>query len=88
MITMTFTPKEMREFLKNTGKYEIETVSVQYSYTEYHNRVVDDVREVEIAYPIEIPVNNFIANKTYSEILKWSISSVFERELKNKLLNL
>jgi hypothetical protein len=88
MIQLHFTLHQMREFLNKTGNYNIEVVKVTYSYNEYHNKVVDEERELEIAYPKEIPLENFTANKTYVELLNWSLTSVFETELKSKLLNL
>jgi hypothetical protein len=88
MIQLHFTPHQMREFLKKRGNYNIEVIKVTYSYTEYHNKVVEEDRELEIAYPNQIPLENFTANKTYIQLLDWSLTSVFERELKEKLLNL
>jgi hypothetical protein len=88
MLSLTFSYHEMKEFLLKTDKYLIENISISYSYHEYHNKVVEDTKKFEIVYPKEIPLENFIANKTYAQLLHWSISSVFERELKNKLLNL
>lgn len=88
MIQLHFTPHQMREFLTKSGNYNIEVIKVVYSYTEYHNKVVEEERELEIAYPTEIPLENFTSNKTYVQLLDWSLTSVFERELKAKLLNL
>lgn len=88
MIQLTFTSQQMREFIGKTGIYNIESITVNYSYTEYHNRVVDEERQIEIAYPKEVPLKNFIANKTYIQLLDWSLSTVFEKVLKEKLLNL
>lgn len=88
MIHLHFTPNQMRDFLAKSGNYNIEIIKVVYSYTQYHNKVVDEERELEIAYPIEIPLENFVANKSYVQLLDWSLISVFERELKDKLLKL
>jgi hypothetical protein len=88
MIHLSFTPYQMREFLIKGGNYNIEVIKVTYSYSEYHNVVREEERELEIAYPIDIPLENFTANKTYIQLLDWSLTSVFERELKAKLLNL
>jgi hypothetical protein len=88
MIHLSFTPYQMREFLIKGGNYNIEVVKVTYSYTQYHNVIREEERELEIAYPIDIPLENFMANKTYVQLLDWSLTSVFERELKVKLLNL
>jgi ABC-type amino acid transport substrate-binding protein len=88
MIHLSFTPYQMREFLIKGGNYNIEVIKVTYSYSEYHNVVREEERELEIAHPIDIPLENFTANKTYVQLLDWSLTSVFERELKAKLLNL
>lgn len=85
---LTFTPYEMRNFLTKTENYNIEIIDVTYSYNEYHNKVVEENRQLEIAYPKEIPLENFIVNKSYVQLLDWSLTAVFERELKAKLLNL
>jgi len=88
MIQLSFTPYQMREFLTKGGNYNIEVITVTYSYSEYHNVVREEERELEIVYPNDIPLENFTANKTYVQLLDWSLTSVFERELKAKLLNL
>ncbi len=88
MIQLSFTPYQMREFLTKGGNYNIEVITVTYSYSEYHNVVREEERELEIVYPNDIPLENFTANKTYVQLLDWSLTSVFERELKSKLLNL
>ena len=89
MIHLSFTSHQMREFLTKNDVYEIRTVEYYETYSQYHNRVVDEKRTMEIAYPKEIPFDNFIAGKTsYTELVDWSVTSVFERELKAKLLNL
>jgi hypothetical protein len=88
MLSISFSSEEMREFLHKTDKYFFKVLKVSYSYSEYHNKVVDTEREIEILYPKDIPLENFLANKTYVQLLNWSLVSVFERELKIKLLNL
>jgi hypothetical protein len=88
MITLQFTVEEMRKFLTKNGKYEIQIVSVPHQWKEYHNRVMEGVRSIEIVYPTDVPLKNFIGNKDYTQMLKWSIPQVFERELKEKLLDL
>ena len=89
MIHLSFTPHQMREFLTKNDVYEIRTVEYYETYTQYHNRVVDEKRTMEIAYPKEIPFDNFIAGKeTYTDLVDWSLRFVFERELKTRLLKL
>lgn len=88
MIDLAFTNKQMRDFLTKTNNYHIEIVTVNYTYYEYHDQPIEETREIEIAYPKEIPLDNFLANKTYIQILEWSLSSVFSRELRAKLLNM
>lgn len=88
MINLTFTTQQMRNFLIKNDNYHIQVITVNYTYHEYHDKVVEETREIEIAYPKEIPLENFLANKNYSQLLEWSLSSVFSRELTNKLLNL
>jgi hypothetical protein len=88
MTQLHFTLHQMREFLTKRGVYRTDVIKVNYTYHEYHNKVVDVERELEIAYPAEIPLENFTANKTYAQLLDWSLTSVFQRELAAKLLNL
>lgn len=88
MMQLTFTQQQMRDFLNKEQKYKIQVIKVEYSYRDYHNKVVDEIRDLEIVYPIEIPLENFTANKTYVQLLYWSLTSVFERELQSKLLDL
>jgi hypothetical protein len=89
MIHLSFTPHQMREFLTKNGVYEIRTVEYYETYSEYHNKTVDEKRTMEIAYPKEIPFDNFIAGKSsYTDLIDWSLTSVFERELKARLLKL
>lgn len=88
IIGLEFTMEEMKRFLTQKGKYRIETISVPHHHTEYHNRIVEEMREIEIAYPKDIPLKNFIGNKDYNQISKWSLREVFGRELKETLLNL
>jgi hypothetical protein len=79
----------MREFLTKNGVYEIRTVEYYETYSQYHNKTVDEKRTMEIAYPKEIPFDNFIAGKSsYTDLIDWSLTSVFERELKARLLKL
>jgi regulatory protein YycH of two-component signal transduction system YycFG len=85
---LTFTSQQMRDFLIKTDKYHIQIIPVTYHYHEYHDKLIEDTRQIEIAYPKEIPLDNFLANKTYSQILEWSLTSVFNRELQSKLLSL
>jgi hypothetical protein len=75
MISIDFTFDEMRKFLSNTGKYEIEVI------------VLNDSK-IEIAYPKDIPLENFKHGKDYHQLIEWKILPVFKRELKNKILNL
>jgi hypothetical protein len=89
MTHLTFTPHRMREFLTKNDLYEIRTVEYYETYSQYHNRVVDEKRTMEIAYPKEIPFKIFIADKSsYNDLVYWSLTSVFRRELETKLLNL
>jgi hypothetical protein len=89
MILLEFSREEIIKFLTKGDIYEIRTVEYYETYNEYHNRVVDERRIMEIAYPKEIPFENFISNKTtYTELIPWGIQSVFNRELKAKLLGL
>ncbi len=89
MIQLSFTPHQMREFLTKNGVYEIRTVEYYETYSQYHNKTVDEKRTMEIAYPKEIPFDNFIAGKSsYTDLIDWSLTSVFERELKARLLKL
>jgi hypothetical protein len=79
----------MRKFLIDSGKYKIDSIDYNYQYTEYHNKVVDEVRKIDVVYPIDIPLDIFISDKSYSELTReWSTIAVFNRELKIKLLNL
>jgi hypothetical protein len=88
MITIDFTLEEMRKYLLNTGIYEIGIVKYTQAYTEYSNRILNTDKEMEIAYPKDIPLDNFINGKEYLQLSKWSIPTVFKREIKNKILNL
>jgi len=89
MIHLSFTPHQMREFLTKNGVYEIRTVEYYETYSQYHNKTVDEKRTMEIAYPKEILFDNFIAGKSsYTDLIDWSLTSVFERELKARLLKL
>jgi len=89
MAALEFSRKEMIEFLTKDDIYEVRTVDYYETYSQYHNRVVDEKRTMEIAYSKEIPFENFIANKTtYSTLIEWNIETVFGREMKAKLLNL
>jgi regulatory protein YycH of two-component signal transduction system YycFG len=79
----------MREFLTKNDVYEIKIVEYYEAYNEYHNRVVEEKRTMEIAYPKQIPFDNFIAAKEgYTDLVEWSLTSVFEREMVEKLLQL
>ena len=88
MIQLTFTRDEIIKFLNKTEIYDIRTVSVLNTYTEWHNKVVDEEVQIEIAWPKDIPLENFLANKTYHQLADWTLNSVFIRELKIKLLAL
>ena len=89
MIHLSFTPHQMREFLTKNDVYEIRTVEYYETYNEYHNRVVEEKRTMEIVYPKQIPFDNFIAGKEgYTDLVEWSLTSVFEREMIEKLLQL
>lgn len=86
---INFTQDEMKKFILKNGQYQITTVKYIHTYKEYHNRIVEEERSVEIAYPSDIDIENFVAGKSdRGHFDKWSIQSVFGRELKNKLLNL
>ena len=89
MIHLSFTPHQMREFLTKNDVYEIKIVEYYEAYNEYHNRVDEEKRTMEIAYPKQIPFDNFIAGKEgYTDLVEWSLTSVFEREMIEKLLQL
>lgn len=89
MIDIQFSQEEMKEFILKESKYEIKSVTYTHTYTEHHNRVVEEERMIEIAHPTEIPLENFLKGKDDGYTLgRWSVESVFERELKSKLLNL
>lgn len=88
MIQLTFTRDEIIKFLNKTEIYNIETVSVLNTYAEYHNKVVDKDVQIEIAWPKDLPLENFLANKTYFQLTEWTLNAVFNRELKYKLLDL
>lgn len=88
MIQLTFTRDEIIKFLNKTEIYNIETVSVPNTYNVYHNRVVEEEVQIEIVWPKDIPLENFLANKTYFQLTEWTLNSVFNRELKIKLLDL
>lgn len=88
MVQLTFTRDEIIKFLNKTEIYNIETVSVPNTYTEYHNKVVDEDVQIEIAWPKDLPLENFLANKTYFQLTEWTLNAVFSRELKYKLLDL
>jgi hypothetical protein len=86
---LEFSRIEMVAFLTKDDVYEIRTVEYYETYSEYHNRVVDVKREMEIAYPKEIPFEKFIANKsTRTQLIEWSIESVFNKKIKTKSLEL
>jgi hypothetical protein len=82
-----FTPKEMRDYLVKRG-YLIHPHTVNIVFTEAHNRVVESELDINVVIPAEIPFENFIVNKDYTELRKWSLTEVFMREFKNRLLNL
>ena len=89
IMTVNFTYDEMKKFILKNGQYQITTVKYIHTYKEYHNRVVEEERSIEIAYPSDIDIENFLAGKSErAHFDKWSITSVFGRELKNKLLDL
>lgn len=88
MVQLTFTRDEIIKFLNKTEIYNIETVVVPNTYTEYHNKVVDEDVQIEIAWPKDLPLENFLANKTYFQLTEWTLNAVFSRELKYKLLDL
>lgn len=88
MIQLMFTRDEIIKFLNKTKTYDIKIVPVINTYTEWHNKVVDEEVLIEIAWPKDIPLENFLANKTYHQLANWTINSVFTRELKIKLLSL
>lgn len=89
MIDIQFSKEEMIKFILKNGQYQITTVKYTHTYTEYHNRIVEEERSIEIAYPSDIDIQNFLVGKSERvHFDKWSIQSVFERELKSKLLNL
>ena len=88
MVQLTFTRDEIIKFLDKTEIYDIKTVSVPNTYAEYHNRVVEEDVQIEIALPKDLPLENFLANKTFVQLTDWTLSAVFSRELKHKLLNL
>lgn len=84
-----FTNEEMISFLEKRS-YQI----IDYNWIEnvsvYHNKTEEVHRTTKLAMPNDIPYENFIKGKSldvlapYSE---WQLTRVFERELKNKILN-
>jgi hypothetical protein len=88
MMQLTFTRDEIIQFLNKTEIYDIKTVSVLNTYTEWHNRAIDEEVQIEIAWPKDIPLENFLANKTYHQLTYWTLNAVFTREFKIKLLAL
>ena len=55
-MTVNFTQDEMKKFILKNEQYQITTVKYIHTYTEYHNRVVEEERSVEIAYPSDIDI--------------------------------
>jgi hypothetical protein len=74
MLDISFSESEITSYLLRTKRWGIVDVMVEGS-------------TIKIAHPLDIPFENFIVNKTITEILKWEIIEIFKEELKDKLLN-
>jgi hypothetical protein len=74
MLDINFSEDEMTYYLLRTKRWEIA-------------EVVANDSTVKIAFPSEIPFENFIVNKNDNQILEWEVTKIFKEELKNKLLN-
>lgn len=85
-----FTKEEQISFLQRIG-YEV----VDYKWIEYvpvyHNNTEEVERSVKLAIPNDIPYENFIKGKSLDNLApysEWTMSSVFNREIKKRILNL
>lgn len=87
---LIFTTEEQISFLQKIG-YEI----VDYKWIEYvsvyHNDTEERERSIKLAIPADIPYENFIKGKLLDSMApysEWTMGSVFQREIKKRILNL
>lgn len=87
-LQISFSIEEMSEYLIKTGRWLVSDVSYTHYEHYYHNRVEETQRSVKIAYPSDIPLENFTINKDEFQLLNWTVDKIFLNEIKQKLLNL
>jgi hypothetical protein len=68
------TESEMIDYLNRTGRWSIHTI------------MDPEGNEFILSYPSDIPLENFLVNKTQDQIKEWSLEKVFTNEIKHKLL--
>lgn len=66
---------EMIHYLEKTGRWSI------------HSFQNAEGKEIIISYPSDIPLENFLVNKTQEQLDEWILEKVFVNEIKHKLLN-
>lgn len=86
-VKLDFTDDEMRNFILKTGKYKITNVKcLSWSFLQGEEAII------EVAYPIDdIETENWIMSvgvKPTHVFGHLTILNVFQREFKNKILNL
>jgi hypothetical protein len=81
-IQLNFTLDEISKYLINTGRWGISDVN----YITIENKI-EVLKTIKIAYPIDIPIENFIPLKSEIQLLEWEVTKIFEHEIKLKILN-
>lgn len=83
-----FTEEEMKDFLRKQG-YDIKTIKTWRSYNTYHNQVENNSLDLSIALKGDLnEFNNSDGEYRYDSVTKYSVTTVFTKEIKNKLLSL
>jgi hypothetical protein len=87
MLKLYFTKDEMRDFLVKEG-YIIKSVKTWTSYNTYHNQVDGNQFNVDVAVKDSNEFQDLDKEYNFITIDKYQIETVFQQEIKSKLLSL